>query len=102
MERTKRMKTTTSASVPMFLSMSRKSKLGAPASCSRTAKENKVATIRLLLKFQVTLRRGRRATKAFGQNCHPQRRACPPPRPPPALLTHTEKTVNGHHPPHRR
>src|SRR6266446_4878753 len=94
MERTKRMKTTTSASVPMFLSMSRKSKLGA-ASCSRTAKVNKVATIRLLLKFQVTLRRGRRATRVFDEYCYLERRTCPTTGTPPALLVERENHVNG-------
>src|SRR2546421_113036 len=95
MERTKRMNTTTSASVPMFLSMSRKSKLGAPASCSRTAKVNKVATIRLLLKFQVTLRRGRRATRVFAEYCYLERRTCPTTGAPPALLVERENHVNG-------
>src|SRR5438132_1730181 len=95
MDRTKRMKTTTSASVPMFLSMSRKSKLGAPASCSRTAKVNKVATIRLLLKFQVTLRRGRRATRVFAEYCYLERRTCPTTGAPPALLVERENHVNG-------
>src|SRR5437762_8997848 len=95
MERTNKMKTTTSASVPMFLSMSRKSKLGAPASCSRTAKVNKVATIRLLLKFQVTLRRGRRATRVFAEYCYLERRTCPTTGAPPALLVERENHVNG-------
>src|SRR6266699_463192 len=94
MDRTKRMKTTTSASVPMFLSMSRKSKLGA-VSCSRTAKVNKVATIRLLLKFQVTHRRGRRATRVFAEYCYLERRTCPTTGAPPALLVERENHVNG-------
>src|SRR5438309_5621352 len=89
------MKTTTSARVPMFLSMSRKSKLGAPASCSRTAKVKKVATIRLLLKFQVTLRRGRRATRVFAEYCYLERRTCPTTGTPPALLVERENHVNG-------
>src|SRR5258707_13324382 len=55
MESTKRMKTTTSARVLIECNMLRRSQL-VLASCSiRTAFTNRVATIRLLLKFQVTL-----------------------------------------------
>src|SRR5882762_3973216 len=93
-ERTKRMKTTTSASVPMFLSMSRKSKLVAPASCSRTAKVKRVATIRLLLKFQVTLYL-RGSTRVFAEIA--TRSGAPVPRPArqPVLLVKRKNHVNG-------
>src|SRR3977135_57651 len=95
MERTKRIKTTTSASVPMFLSMSRKSKLGAPASCSRTAKVKSVATIRLLLKFQVIPGEAGGSTRVFAEIA--TRSGAPVPRParPPVLLVERENHING-------
>src|SRR5229473_2162923 len=95
MERTKRMMTTTSAGLPMVLSMSSKSKLvGAAASCSRTAKVNRVATIRLLLKFQVTLDL-RGSTRVFAEIA--TRSGAPVPRPArqPVLLVKRKNHVNG-------
>src|SRR5437899_11976885 len=64
MERTKRMTTTANASLLIWPSMLRRSQVLA---CCNSRAENtyKVATIRLLLKFQVTPRRGRRATRVF-------------------------------------
>src|SRR5436853_5515778 len=88
--------TTTSAGLPMVLSMSSKSKLvGAPASCSRTAKVKHIATIRLLLRFQVACRRGREATRLFADSV--TRSDAPVPRParPPVLLVERKNHVNG-------
>src|SRR6267154_1790425 len=89
------MMTTTSAGLPIVLSMSSKSKLvGAPASCSRTAKVKRVATIRLLLKFQVTLHL-RGSTRVFAKIA--TRSGAPVPRPArqPALLVERKNHVNG-------
>src|SRR5260370_22557472 len=95
MERMKRMMTTTSAGLPIVLSMSSKSKLvGAAASCSRTAKVNIVATIRLLLKFQVTLDL-RGSTRVFAETA--TRNGAPVPRPArhTVLLVERKNHVNG-------
>src|SRR5258708_40276967 len=89
------MMTTTSAGLPIVLSMSSKSKLvGAPASCSRTAKVKRVATIRLLLKFQVTLHL-RGSTRVFAEIA--TRSGAPVPRPArqPALLVERKNHING-------
>src|SRR5467141_2613774 len=89
------MMTTTSAGLPIVLSMSSKSKLvGAPASCSRTAKVKRVATIRLLLKFQVTLHL-RGSTRVFADIA--TRSGAPVPRPArqPVLLVERKNHVNG-------
>src|SRR6266851_3830791 len=89
------MMTTTSAGLPIVLSMSSKSKLvAAPASCSRTAKVNRVATIRLLLKFQVTLDL-RGSTRVFAEIA--TRSGAPVPRPArqPVLLVKRKNHVNG-------
>src|SRR5229473_1664750 len=89
------MMTTTSAGLPIVLSMSSKSKLvAAPASCSRTAKVKRVATIRLLLKFQVTLHL-RGSTRVFAEIA--TRSGAPVPRPArqPALLVKRKNHVNG-------
>src|SRR5467141_640758 len=89
------MMTTTSAGLPIVLSMSSKSKLvAAPASCSRTAKVKRVATIRLLLKFQVTLHL-RGATRVFAEIA--TRSGAPVPRPArqPVLLVERKNHVNG-------
>src|SRR5712664_1427397 len=89
------MMTTTSAGLPIVLSMSSKSKLvAAPASCSRTAKVKRVATIRLLLKFQVTLHL-RGSTRVFAEIA--TRSGAPVPRPArqPALLVERKNHVNG-------
>src|SRR5260370_4396279 len=55
MESTKRMKTTTSARVLIECNMLRRSQLVLASCSNRAAFTNRVATIRLLLKFQVTL-----------------------------------------------
>src|SRR5258706_205364 len=89
------MMTTTSAGLPIVLSMSSKSKLvAAPASCSRTAKVKRVATIRLLLKFQVTLHL-RGSTRVFAEIA--TRSGAPVPRPArqPVLLVKRKNHVNG-------
>src|SRR6267378_3836015 len=89
------MMTTTSAGLPIVLSMSSKSKLvAAPASCSRTAKVKRVATIRLLLKFQVTLHL-RGSTRVFAKIA--TRSGAPVPRRArqPALLVERKNHVNG-------
>src|SRR5467141_959208 len=89
------MMTTTSAGLPIVLSMSSKSKLvAAPASCSRTAKVKRVATIRLLLKFQVTLYL-RGSTRVFAEIA--TRSGAPVPRPArqPVLLVKRKNHVNG-------
>src|SRR5258706_4340862 len=89
------MMTTTSAGLPIVLSMSSKSKLvAAPASCRRTAKVKRVATIRLLLKFQVTLHL-RGSTRVFAEIA--TRSGAPVPRPArqPVLLVKRKNHVNG-------
>src|SRR5258708_25065595 len=93
MERTKRMTTTANANLLIWPSMLRRSQV--LACCNRRAENTyKVATIRLLLRFQVTLvlRGSTRVSAEFAP-----RSGAPVPRParPPALLVERKNHING-------
>src|SRR5713226_993697 len=94
MERMKRMTTTANANLLIWPNMLRRSQV--LACCSNRAENTyKVATIRLLLKFQVTPRPGRGATRVFAEIA--TRNDAPVPRParPPVLLVERKNHVNG-------
>src|SRR5713226_8165632 len=94
MERMKRMTTTANANLLIWPNMLRRSQV--LACCSNRAENTyKVATIRLLLKFQVTPRPGRGATRVFAEIA--TRSGAPVPRParPPVLLVERKNHVNG-------
>src|SRR5713226_3784086 len=94
MESTKRMKTTTSARVLIECNMLRRSQLVLASCSNRAAFTNRVATIRLLLKFQVTLvLRG--PTRVFPEIA--TRGGAPVPRPArqPVLLVERKNHVDG-------
>src|SRR6266571_157604 len=94
MERTKRMTTTANASLLIWPSMLRRSQVLA---CCNSRAENtyKVATIRLLLKFQVAPRRGRGATRVFAEFCYRSDAPVPRPARQPVLLVERKNHVNG-------
>src|SRR5713226_5740532 len=94
MERMKRMTTTANANLLIWPNMLRRSQV--LACCSNRAENTyKVATIRLLLKFQVTPRPGRGSTRVFAEIV--TRRGAPVPRPArqPVLLVERKNHVNG-------
>src|SRR5260370_1338591 len=94
MESTKRMKRTTSARVLIECNMLRRSQLVLASCSNRAAFTNRVATIRLLLKFQVTLvLRG--PTRVLSEIA--TRSGAPVPRPArqPVLLVERKNHVNG-------
>src|SRR2546427_6612199 len=94
MERTKRITTTANASLLIWPSMLRRSQVLA---CCNSRAENtyKVATIRLLLKFQVAPRRGRGATRVFAEFCYRSDAPVPRPARQPVLLVERKNHVNG-------
>src|SRR5258708_37567318 len=94
MERTNKMRTTTLTKRVIEAQMLRRSKVG--FSCSRnTAYTYKVATIRLLLNFQVARRQGPGPPRVFADLA--TRTGAPVPRParPTVLLVKRENHVNG-------
>src|SRR5713226_1223694 len=94
MERMKRMTTTANANLLIWPNMLRRSQV--LACCSNRAENTyKVATIRLLLKFQVTPRAGRGSTRVFAETA--TRSGAPVPRPArqPVLLVERKNHVNG-------
>src|SRR6266853_600415 len=95
MESTNRMKTTMRARVLIECNMLRRSQLVVASCSSRAAFTNRVATIRLLLKFLVTSRQ-RRGQRECLLNT-PTRSDAPVPRRarPPVLLVERENYVNG-------